>query len=136
MAAFVYTDAYISINSVDHSSDVKSVTLNVDLSSEDSTTMGQDWTNLVGGVLSGSVSIEFVDDMDNSALDDLVWALVIAKTAVALEIRPDSASVGSNNPSFTGNILPTATSVGGSHGSLAMKSVTWPTSGTITRAEA
>lgn len=136
MAAFVYTDAYLSINSVDHSTDVKSVTMTVDLSTEDATTMGSDWTVLAGGVLSGTMAIEFVDDMTNSAVDDLIWALVIAKAAVAFELRPDSASVGANNPKWTGNILPTGTSAGGSHGSLAMKSVTWPFSGTVTRAEA
>lgn len=136
MAAFTYVDAFVSINSVDHSTDVKTVQLTVDLATEDATTMGSDWTVLVGGVLSGSVSLEFVDDMDNGAVDDLIWALTIARTAVALEIRPDSAAVGTNNPKFTGNILPTGTSVGGAHGSLAMKSVTWPVTGTLTRAEA
>lgn len=136
MAAFTYVDAFLSINSVDHSSDVRAVTLSVDLSTNDVTTMGSDWTTLIGGVLSGNMSIEFVDDMDNGAVDDLVWALTIARTAVAFELRPDSATVGSNNPKWTGSILPTGTQAGGSHGDAAMKSVTWPFTGTVTRAEA
>lgn len=136
MAAFTYVDAYLSINSVDHSSNVKAVTLTVDLSTEDVTTMGSDWSVLIGGVLSGSMAIEFVDDMANGDVDDLIWALVIGRTAVAFELRPDSATVGVNNPKWTGSILPTGTQAGGTHGSAAMKSVTWPFTGTVTRAEA
>lgn len=136
MAAFTYVDAFVSINSATMSSDVKSVTVDVNLSTEDATTMGSDWTVLVGGVLSGTLNIEFVDDMANGDVDDLIWALLIARTSVAFEVRPDSASVGTSNPKWTGSVLPNSSQVGGAHGSLAMKSVSWPFTGTVTRAEA
>lgn len=136
MAAFVYTDAYVEINSTDISTDVKSVELSIDLSTEDATTMGSTWATNLPGVLSGSVTIEFVDDFANSAIDDILWALVIARAAVAFELRPTSDAVGTSNPSFSGNLIPASHAVGGSHGSAAMKSVTYPVTGTVTRAEA
>lgn len=136
MAAFTYVDAYTSINSVNHSASIKSVTVDVNLSTEDVTTMGSDWQVLIGGVLSGTLTIEFVDDMANGAVDDLIWALLIARTSVAFEVRPDSASVGANNPKWTGSVLPNSSQIGGAHGSAAKKSVSWPFTGTVTRAEA
>lgn len=136
MAAFTYVDAYVALNSVDHSTSIKSVTVDVNLSTEDVTTMGSDWQKLIGGVLSGTLNIEFVDDMANGAVDDLIWALLIARASTPFEVRPDSASVGANNPKWTGSVLPNSSQVGGAHGSAAMKSVSWPFTGTVTRAEA
>ena len=136
MAAFVITSEYVAINSVDLSAYVKSATLNCELSVEDSTTMGDTWTERVAGVRDASLDIEFVDDFANGLLDDLQWALFTANTAVTFEVRPTSASVGTDNPKFTGSLLVTEHSVGGSHGSLAQKSVTYPVTGAVTRAEA
>lgn len=136
MAAFVITSEYVAINSVDLSAYVKSATLTTELSTEDSTTMGDTWSELVAGVRSASLDVEFVDDFANGLLDDLQWALFIANSSVTFEVRPTSAAVSTNNPKFTGNLLVTSHSVGGSHGSLAMKSVTYPVTGAVTRAEA
>jgi hypothetical protein len=90
----------------------------------------------VPGVLSASLAIEFVDDFANGLLDDLQWALLIGRAAVTFEVRPTSAVVGTSNPKFTGSLIVNGHQVGGAHGSLAGKSVTYPITGAVTRAEA
>lgn len=134
MAAFVLTDCYLSLNATDVSDYVKSVTLDAQVSTEDSTAMGDTWTEMTPGVKSGSLQIQFNDDVANSAIDDVLWG--IFGTSVAFELRPTSAAVGASNPKWTGNVIIQGVPFGGAHGSLASKSVTFPTSGTVTRAEA
>lgn len=134
MAAFTYTDAYLSINSVDQSDYVKSVTLTVETNMLDSETMGDTWTEKTPGVKSGSLAVEFVDDMGDGLIDNDLFD--IFGTVVAFELRPTSSAVGASNPKWTGNVAISQLPIGGSHGELATKSVTWPTSGTVTRAEA
>ncbi len=134
MAAFTLLDCYLSINATDVSSYVKSVTLDAQVGTNDSTAMGDTWTEMVAGVKSGTLQVELNDDVTNSAIDDILWG--IFGTSVAFELRPDSAAVGTDNPKWTGSVIIEQVSFGGSHGSLASKSLSFPTSGTVTRAEA
>lgn len=133
MAALALTDVTVTLNATDISDYVKSVTLDLNANTLDSTTMGDSWTEMIGGVKSGSVSIELVDDFADSAIDDILFPLF--GTVVTFAARPTSAVVGSSNPSYSGSVLVNQLTAFGSHGELATKSLTWPTSGTIARAE-
>jgi hypothetical protein len=42
--------------------------------------------------------------------------------------------VGASNPKYTGSVLITQASIGGAVGELAMKSLTFPVTGAVTRA--
>lgn len=135
MAVFALTSEYVAINSVDESANIKSATLTVDASQLDTTDFASGgWVEMIGGLKSGTLSIEFQDDVADSGIDDKLWALL--GTVVAFEVRATSSAVGVNNPKYTGNILITSHSIGGAVGDLATKSLSFPTSGTITRAEA
>ena len=50
------------------------------------------------------------------------------------EEQPDAGSVTATNPNYTGSVLISGHSVGGSHGEVASKSLTFPTSGAVSRA--
>lgn len=135
MAVFALTSEYVAINSVDESANIKSATLTVDANQLDTTDFASGgWVEMIGGLKSGTLSIEFQDDVADSGIDDKLWALL--GTVVAFEVRATSSAVGVNNPKYTGNILITGHSIGGAVGDLATKSLSFPTSGTITRAEA
>lgn len=134
MAVLAFTDCYVSINATNLSDHVKSVSLTVDVAQLDSTAMGDTYTEMIGGLKSGSLAITFNDDFAASNVDATIWPLL--GTAVAFEIRPTSSAVGATNPKWTGSVLISGTSVGGGVGELAAKSVTWPTTGTVTRATA
>lgn len=135
MAVMALTSQYTSINAVDESANIKSSTLVVDVNPLDTTDFASSgWTEYIGGLKSGTLSIEFQDDVAAAGIDSKLWALL--GTVVAFEVRLTSAVVGASNPKWTGSILITGHSAGGAVGDLAMKSLTFPTSGAVTRATA
>lgn len=131
MAVFAITNEYLALNSVDRSSSVKSATLSLEVASLDTTVMGQTWESFIAGLKKGSLEIEFVDDFAASALDSVLWALFA--TVTTFEVRADGGTVTTSNPKYTGSVLLNSHSVGGGIGDLAMKKLSLPTTGTITR---
>lgn len=125
---------YVEIDSVDMSDRIKTARVTVEVNQLDATTFGGDgWKEVVGGLKTGGLEIEWTDDFEASGgVDGFIWDRL--GTNVPFEIRPDDAAVGTNNPSFTGECLVAGTQVGGTVGELAMKSTNFPTSGTVVRA--
>jgi hypothetical protein len=132
VAVFAYTDAYLVLNSVNLSDHIKSVALTIDVAQLDSTAMGDTYTEMIGGLKSGSLAITFNDDFASGSVDATIAAAL--GTVVTFELRPTSAAVGATNPKWTGSVLVAGNSIGGGVGELGAKSVTFPTSGTVTRA--
>lgn len=135
MAKFVATDYKITINGTDFSSSLTAVDLTVQADEVDTTTFGGAWKTVTGGLKSGSVKLDFNQDFGAASVDATLWPLF--NTQATVVITPTSSSVSSTNPSYTAIALvsqyqPFASSVG----DLATLSVTWPTSGTVTRATA
>ncbi len=134
MAVLAYTDAFLTINSVNLSDHIKSVSVSFEGAVLDTTAMGDTWVDSIGGLKSGSISVTFNDDFAVSSVDATLWPLF--NTTTAFEFRPTSAVVGTGNPKWTGSVQISQLAAGGAVGELGAKSVTWPTSGTITRATA
>lgn len=134
MAAFALTNEFVEINDVDLSDRVKSATLTLDSNQLDPTAMGDDWQVALGGVKSGSLSVEFLDDYAAGETDATLFP--IFGTVVTFKVRPDAGTVGATNPQYAGSVLISQITSGGSHGELAMKSLTFPTSGEVTRVTA
>ena len=133
MATFVFTDASVTINSVDLSDHVRSVTLDITAEEQDDTAMGATFRSRKGGLKDGSISLEFNSDFAASEIDATLFPILA--TTVAFVVKPTSSAVSATNPSYSGNCLVTQhVPVGNAVGDLATTSVTWPTSGTITRA--
>ena len=135
MAVMALTTEYTGINGVDESANIKSSTLTIDVNPLDTTDFASaGWTEVIGGLKSGTLSIEFQDDVAAAAIDSKLWAIL--GTVVAFEVRLTSAVVGTSNPKWTGSVLINGHSVGGAVGELAGKSLSFPTSGAVTRATA
>lgn len=129
----VLTDAYISINSNVVSDHGNKVEINVEVEDLDATTFGQTAKVRRGGLQDGSISISFLNDFVAANLDSIFWALI--GQVVAFEIRPTSSAVGTGNPKYTGSILIKEWKpIGGDVGKLVQVDVSFPTSGTTTRA--
>ena len=132
MAKFVLTDASVTLNSVDLSDHVSSVTLEITAEEITTTAMGSTFVERTGGLKSGNLSIEFQQDFAASEVDATLWPLLGSTTA--FEVKPTSGAVSSTNPKYSGNVLvnqhiPVANGVG----ELATMSISFPTSGTISR---
>lgn len=135
MAVYCITSSYLALSGTDYSAHVKSVTLALDAAVLDSTDMASGgWQENIAGLKSGTLTIDFQDDAADASIDNVLDGLF--GTVVSFEVRPTSAAVGTGNPKRTGNVLINSLPVGGAVGDLAMKSVSYPTSGAVTRAEA
>lgn len=133
MAVVALTNEYLALNGSAALNDhVKSAVLTVDVAELDSSAMGDTWTEVVGGLKSGSLAVEFLDDTAASNVDATLWPLL--GTVVTFEVRLSDAAVGATNPKYTGSVLISKASFGGSHGALPTKSLTFPVSGAVTRA--
>tara|TARA_R100001463_G_C3503920_1_gene219373 strand:- start:690 stop:1097 length:408 start_codon:yes stop_codon:yes gene_type:complete len=133
LAKFVLNDASVTINSVDLSDHISSVTLDITADEVISTSMGDDFNTRLGGLKDGSLALEFQNDFAASEVDATLWPLL--GTVVTFEVKPTSSAVSATNPKYSGSVLvnnvqPLANGVG----ELATMSVTFPTSGTISRA--
>jgi hypothetical protein len=135
MAKFVATDYKITVNGTDFSTNLASADLTIDTDDVETTAFGGEWRTRVGGLKSASLTLEFHQDFGAASVDATLWPLL--NTIATVVITPTSASASATNPSYTAEALvnqyqPFASSVG----DLATLSVTWPVSGTVTRATA
>ena len=130
MAKTVYTDISITINSVDLSDHLQSLTLDTSISEVDITAMGDAWDQAAAGRKKVSGTATFYQDFDASSVHATLSALVGSTTTIA--VLPTSAAVGATNPSFTiTNALVTGYgNVSGTYGDAAMVSLSF-SSGTL-----
>lgn len=132
MAVLALLNEHVTINGVDLSDHVRQGTLALEATALDSTAMGDNWNKVTGGLKSGTLTLEFLDDFAASEVDATLWP--IFGTTVTFIVRPDAGAVSATNPNYTGSVFIQQHSVGGSLNEMAMKSLTFPTSGTVTRA--
>ena len=133
MAKLVLTDANITLGGTDISSDVAAVTLTSSAAEVETTAFGQGAVTRTGGLKDNSVTLEI--HQEYSSIEGLVYPL-IGSTATIV-IKPNGTAVGTANPSYTATVLVTEwTPVNGAVGELNTADVTWPISGTITKATA
>ena len=133
MSTFMLSNASITINSVDLSSYVTSVTLSQSADNLEDTAMGDTSRSYIGGLKSGSVDIEFNADFAAAKTEATIFPLVGTSTAVV--IKPVDASVSVTNPSYSFNAVVTEWDpLNGSVGEIATHSISWPITGAITKA--
>lgn len=135
MAKFAATDYKITINGTNFSSSLNNAELSIESDDVETTAFGTEWRSRVGGLKSGSLTLAFLQDFAAGSVDATLFPLL--NTLATVVITPTSASVSATNPSYTLTALvnsyqPFASSVG----DIATSSVTWPVSGTVTRATA
>lgn len=132
MAVFALTSTVVTLNSVDYSDHLKSATLALDAAQLDTTDFASGgWTEAIGGLKSGTVTLEFMDDVADDDVDEELFALL--GTVVAYTQKATSGAISTSNPEYQVNVLVTGHSIGGSVGDLASKSLSFPTSGAVTR---
>lgn len=135
MAKFVSTDYKTTINGTDFSSSLSSVSLSIESDDVETTAFGGTFRTRVGGLKTGSLTLDFFQDFGASSVDSTLFPLL--NTLATVVVLPTSAAVSATNPSYTATCLvsqymPISSAVG----DIATLSVTWPTSGTVSRATA
>lgn len=131
----ILKDAYVKLDSNVISAYVMSATLNGEAATQDSHTMGDDWTEVELGLKSWTLELELKQSFTTAELDSILWPYFSNGSTIAVEVRPTSSAVGVSNPKWTGNaVLPAYTPIQGSVGDLASTSITLTGVGALTRA--
>jgi len=137
MAVYAATDHKITLNGTNLSNVLQSVSLDISSDEIETTAFGGGWRTRIQGLKSGSVTLNFFQDFGASSVDATITPLFNAGSYATVVVTPTSSAVSATNPAWTAVCLvsqyqPFSASVG----DIATLSVTWPTSGTVTRATA
>jgi hypothetical protein len=133
MAKFAATDYKITVGGVNLSTNINSVELALESDDLEVTAFGGTFRERIGGLKTGSVTLQFMQDFGTSSVDATLFPLY--NTLATVVIVPTSGSVTATNPSYSAVVLCNSYSpVASSVGDIATLSVTWPTSGTVVRA--
>lgn len=133
MPKLVYTNAYVSINSVVLSSRVRSISISQEWEDLDSSAMGDLVRQHEVGIGDDSFEVEFYQDFAAGSVDQTLSPLAGSNTGFPFELRPVNTTVSTTNPKYTGTAkLFTYQPIAGSHGQMAMTTVRFATLG-ITR---
>jgi hypothetical protein len=135
MAKIVLTDAKVTINSVNLSDHINSITLETKDDIVETTAFGSTAKTRVAGLVDNSVTLDFMQDFAAANVEATIYPLI--GTATTIVVQPTSSAVGATNPTYTFSALISEWSpLKGGIGQLATASVTWPISGSITKAVA
>ena len=133
MAKFAATDYKVTINGTNLSTNLNSVELALESDDLETTAFGTTFRERIGGLKSGSLTLQFMQDFGAASVDATLFPLY--NTLATVVITPTSSTVSATNPSYTAVCLinsysPMASSIG----DIATFSITVPTSGTVVRA--
>ena len=132
MPKFSATDYKVVINGTNLSTNLNSVELTLESDQLETTAFGGTFRESIGGLKSGSLTLQFMQDFGAASVDATLFPLL--NTLATVVVVPTSGSVNSTNPSYTATCLVNQYSpFNSSVGDIATLSVTWPTSGTIVR---
>jgi len=135
VAKFVATDYRITINSVDFSSSLAAVTLDISAAEQEVTAFGDTFVQRIAGLKDASISLDFHQDFGAASVDATLFPLLGSQATVV--VTPTDGT-SSTSLAYSGVFLcteyqPYASSVG----DLATLSVSWPLAdGTISRGTA
>lgn len=135
MPKMVLTAPVITVNSVDLSDHISSVSLNSTRAEVPTTAFGDTAVTRIAGLGDNSITLSFHEDFASAEVHQTIYPLIGSTTSVT--VKPVNASTATDNPVFSMTVLVTEWPIlNGSVGDLATADVTWPVSGVITKTTA
>jgi hypothetical protein len=138
MPRIVLTDVSVTVNAIDLSQFLTSVTLSTSVDVVETTGMGSAAAKTrLPGLKDNSVTLEFNQDFATAGPEITINAVgsSLVGTSVPIVIKPASGAVSATSPSFSFTAVCSEwQNVQGSVGELSTISATWPISGAITKA--
>lgn len=137
MAKFVATGTKVTLNGSDVSSSCARAELVINAAEVTTTDFGSaGWTEVIGGLKSGSVSLDFHADFGSGAISSALQPLVGTIGTVVL-IAANGTAASATTPAYTATVLINSfTPIAGAVGDLSTFSVTFPTTGAVSYATA
>jgi hypothetical protein len=92
------------------------------------------WKEVTGGLASGGMKITFLNDINATKLDSIMWDLMLTKVPQDFIVKADDATTSSSNPAYSGKVLITGWNpVSGAVGDVNQSDYDWPLSGAVSR---
>ena len=130
MSVYLSNGVVLTVNAVDLSSLVSSVTINRSFDELEVTAMGDSGHKFVKGLEASSITIDFFNDEATAKTLQTLQAVWGTNTVVT--VKQTSAATSATNPLYTMTCLVNNTTpINGAVGDLSTQSVTWNVSGTI-----
>jgi hypothetical protein len=130
VSVYLSNGVVLTVNAVDLSSLVTSVTLNRTFDELEVTAMGDSGHKFVKGLEASSITIDFLNDEATSKTLQTLNSVLGTNTIVTL--KQTSAATSATNPLYTMTCLVNnITPINGAVGDLSTQSVTWNVSGTV-----
>lgn len=136
MAKYVVTATVVKIGTTNVSDSCASATLELTAADVDVTDFGgAGWTEVIGGLKSGTVTLDFHNDYGVGGINTILNPLL--GTIATVTLVPNGTAISASNPIWTAPVLVNSVSpIAGAVGDLATFSVSFPTSGEVTFATA
>jgi hypothetical protein len=130
MAVYLANTGILTVNAVDLSSLVTSVTINRAFDELEVTSLGDQGHRFVKGLEASSISIDFINDADTAKTLQTLQTTWGTNTVVTF--KQSSGITAPSNPLYTMTcLINNTTPVNGAVADLSTQSVTWNVSGTI-----
>ena len=130
MAVYLSNGVVLTVNAVDLSNLVSSVTINRSFDELEVTAMGDSGHKFVKGLEASSITIDFFND--EATAKTLQTLQAVWGTSTTVTVKQTSATVSATNPLYTMSCLVNNTTpINGAVGDLSTQSVTWNVNGTI-----
>ena len=135
MSKIVLTDAKVTINSVNLSDHINNITLETKNDIIETSAFGSTAKTRVAGLADNQVTLDFHQDFAASNVEATIYPLLGQTTTIV--VQPASSAVSATNPTYTFSaVIVDWTPLKGGIGQLSTASVTFPITGTITKAVA
>ena len=131
MAVFLNNGVVVTVNSVDLSNHVTSVTLNRSFDELEVTAMGDSGHKFVKGLEASSLTIDFLNDTASANVLATLQAAWGTNVPIVL-LQTKGTAVSATNPLYTATCLVNnTTDINGAVGDLGTQSITFTVSGTV-----
>lgn len=136
MAKYVVTSQKVTLNTEDLSAACARAELVLNAAEVETTDFGSaGWTEVIGGLKSGQLTLDFHSDFGSGGVSDVFKDLV--GTIGTFVVIANGTAASATSPAYTATCLINSfTPVAGAVGDLATFSVTFPTTGAVSYATA
>ena len=130
MAVYLSNGVVLTVNAVDLSALVSSVSISRSFDELEVTAMGDSGHKFVKGLEASSITIDFFND--EATAKTLQTLQAVWGTSTTVTVKQTSATVSATNPLYTMSCLVNNTTpINGAVGDISTQSVTWNVNGTI-----
>ena len=132
MSVYLSNGVVLTVNAVDLSSLVSSVTINRSFDELEVTAMGDSGHKFVKGLEASSISIDFFNDSDTAKTLQTLNSSSVWGNNVTVTVKQSSAATSAANPLYTMTCLVNNTTpINGAVGDISVQTLSWNVSGTI-----